>query len=135
MSSTTAVLLPRWSARWNGSGRAAVVGVGGAEPDQGDPLAVVQHVHVVVLAAAGWAGPAVVLERLVEVVGDLDRPALAADELLHPLAGGVVEVVGVDGRLGAGGLGGEGRQLVGVVPVEVPGGGLGDRRLPLASKV
>ena len=45
--------------------------------------------------------PASVLEEAADVVGDLDRPALAADQFLHPLPGRVVQVVCVHRGLGA----------------------------------
>jgi hypothetical protein len=103
-------------------GGIVVVGVGVAYPDDGDALLVVGDVHVVVLGRVRRRSPAVVFEPA-QVVGDLDLPTLAADQFFHPLAGGVVEVVGVHGWFGGGGLGAERHQLVGVVPVEVAGGG------------
>ena len=63
--------------------------------------------------------PAVMLEHAVDVVGDLDLPALLAHQLLHPLPRRVVEVVRMHRGLGAVGLGAEGLHLVAVVPLEV----------------
>ena len=72
------------------------------------------------------------LEDAVDVDRDLDLPALLAHQLLHALAAGVVEVVGVDRGLGAAGLGAEDPQPVAVVPLEVARG-VSWIRLPLAS--
>lgn len=107
----------------DGDGRATVLGVGGAEADQRDPPGIVHDVDLVVLTHSRGGrrgGPAVMLEGAVDVVGDLDGTSLAADDLLHPQAGRVVQVLGVDGGFGARSLGRERLQPVGVVPREVP---------------
>ena len=64
-------------------------------------------------------------------MGDLDLPALLADQLLHPLPGAVVEVVRVHRRLGTA-VWVRKTPSVGVVPFEVARGRLLERKLPLA---
>ena len=103
--------------------RRGIAGCGGADAHECDPLLVIHDVDVVVLAA----GPAMVLEDAVDVVRGLDGAALLAHELLHALAGVVIEVLRVDRGLGADGLRAERLQLAGMVPLELARCRLADR--------
>ena len=103
--------------------RRGIAGCGGADAHERDPLLVIHDVDVVVLAA----GPAMVLEDAVDVVRGLDGAALLAHELLHALAGVVIEVLRVDRGLGADGLRAERLQLAGMVPLELARCRLADR--------
>ena len=67
------------------------------------------------------------LEDTVHIDGRLNLPALLADEFLHPLATGIVKVVGMNRRLRSADLGAIDTHPVAVVPFEVPGGGLAEQ--------
>ena len=104
--------------------RPAIIRMRGTEPHQRNALCVVHHVHMVVLARLRLPAPAMMLEDAIDVMRDLDLAALLAHQLLHPLPGGVVEIVRMDRRLGALGLGAEGLHLIGMIPLEVARGRL-----------
>src|SRR5215467_12729985 len=77
--------------------------------------------QVVVITSLCTTAPAVMFERTVNVVSDLNLPALLTHQLLHPLAYCIVEIVCMNRRLGALGLSPEDLHLIRVVPFEVAG--------------
>src|SRR5688572_17003776 len=82
--------------------------------------------HMVVLTRLRLSGPAVMFKHTIDVMSDLDLSALFANQLLHSLTRGVVEVMRVHGRFCATSLRAERHHLIAVIPFEVTRGSLGD---------